>query len=87
MWRAVFVVLLLGFASCTPAETLHGVVREGVESCLAMEVDGQTYTLFVNDRAVVRPGAEVVVTGYRPANAGSGCMFGEMFIVTWARRV
>jgi hypothetical protein len=66
--------------------TLRGQVEAGVEpGCLIMQSGGKTYELYSVDRSVVRPGANLVLTGHVVTGMMSHCQQGQIFQVTSAR--
>src|SRR2546430_11812088 len=63
--------------------TLTGQVEAGVEhGCLIMKTGGVTYLLVGGDPAVVKAGAQVVVTGRLAPGLKSYCMQGSPFQVS-----
>jgi hypothetical protein len=67
--------------------TLTGQVEQGVEpGCLVLRSGGKTYELMSDNHAVVRAGAQVVLTGHVVTGMMSHCMQGQIFQVTSARQ-
>lgn len=65
--------------------TLTGLVEAGVENgCLIMRTGGKTYLLVGGDKTVVKPGAQLQVTGRLAPDLKSYCMQGIAFQVTAA---
>jgi Protein of unknown function (DUF5818) len=63
--------------------TLTGTVRTGVEpGCLLLDADGgRPYLLVGGERAALRPGARVAVTGRVERDLLSTCQQGEPLVV------
>ena len=63
--------------------TVTGTVVEGVESgCLLLDADGRQYLLIGGDRAELRAGSRVSVTGRSDPNLLSTCQQGEPLVVS-----
>jgi hypothetical protein len=63
--------------------TVTGVVAEGVEAgCLLLDGGGQRYLLVGGDRAELRAGARVTVTGRVDRGLLSTCQQGEPLVVS-----
>lgn len=61
---------------------LTGAVAEGVESgCLLLQAPDGLYLLVGGDRTLLRPGADVVVTGEVQADLVTTCQQGTPFLV------